>query len=109
MSLDKFLLDQQIVDRAIWLVGYNKRCKDAERTAFEMKRELKCTASKVFPCREKTKDVTAWCDNCKKIGPLEYKATLAFYQVGTSMKALTKLVETRERVFPHKSKNGRKV
>lgn len=106
MSLDKLNLRLAIADKGELLVKHNRLLAAATEAAWELKREKVCLASKVFSCRKKTGHVPDWCDHCKLIGPLEYRATLAKYQVGVTLNAMTKLVEQRERLFPRKSKNG---
>lgn len=108
MSLDKFLLDQQIVDRSRQLVRIIKRHVEAKKKLFEANKANVCTVNKLFPCRRRYSRLSLnWCDICKIIGPLEHNEEDLRYDVALEQKKLIKLVEIRERVFPQKFKNGR--
>ncbi len=108
MSLDKFLLDQQIVDRARQLVRILNRYNMAKKKLFEANKANACTVNKLFPCRRRYSRLSLnWCDICKIIGPLEAIEEDSRYDVTLEHKKLIKIVEIRERVFPQKFKNGR--
>jgi len=102
VSLDKFLLDQKIVESSLRWVAVGARVAAEKANVSKANRDYHCTRGTVFDCTRIQKFSTAWCAECKLRNPFHIRLKDIAAKERLALKNLKQLCEQRERMFPRK-------